>query len=109
MINLVVCDSWKVWEPKRGRHGGQKIFIRWIKHPKDSKICLDAIISKIKDDTVYMHKGQITLYQAQNNVRDLEEEEEYENIPILDKKLEEYKKHWVWMRTKKTAKRMLLR
>lgn len=107
MIDLQIDYNWRIWTPKAGRHKGQEIYVCNITIPKDSRLDLsDVLISKIKNDKVYMHKGQITHYQKENNTRPLSPEEE-NNIPILEKKFVEYRQYWVDMRIKKKAKELL--
>lgn len=106
MIDLQIDHSWRIWTPKSGRHKGQVIYICDVTVPKDSRLDLsDVIISKIKNK-IYMHKGQITLYQKENNTRPLSEEEE-NNIPLLEKRFAKYRQHWIDMRIKTMAKELL--
>lgn len=108
MIDMVVCKDWKVWEPKGGREAGRKFYIKTVYKPKESGVGLhDIIKSSIRNNKVYMHKSTITDYQFTNNCRDLNAAE-FENVSILDYKYDEYKTHWINMRIKKKAKRMLL-
>ena len=109
MIDLVVGKTWQMWEPKKGRYAGRKFYIKAVLKPVEAGSGLhDIIKSSIKGSKIYMHKSTITDHQFINNCRSLNPRE-VENIPLLEDKYKEYKNHRVNLRTKKQAKRMLLK
>ena len=118
MTKLTKQFMWYKWTPHKGRYARRTVYVSIVTSPRDTREtvygtgAMGAILATYTNDKLYMHKGQITEYQFENNTRPLNNWPSEENMQLvedLDEKFEEYRVVWENKRLVKDAKKLLMK